>query len=216
MPQARFIKTGETQSFTAGAAYTAGDVIQINTGRRVGVVARDVASGDTGEYYTSGVFEFTKTTGALTNGALVWWDDTNNYVNTSGDFMIGTVVVAAASGDTTVMVDLNRFNMEPNARWVKKVVSTTGTTTIFNANAPYAFKVIDGFIICTNNVAGTVKLTDGTNDITDTLTHGTTDKAIVRFATIDDAYHSIAVGGTLSVVSATGGTSIVYVLIDPV
>lgn len=213
--QARLIKTGETQQFTAGAAYTAGDVIQINGGRRVGVVCRDVASGATGEVYVTGIFEFTKTTGALTNGALAWWDDTNNYVNTSGDFIAGTIVAAAASGDTTVLVDLNRINLEAGARWVKKVVTATGTTYIFNANAPTAFNVIDMFIICTDNVAGTVKLTDGTNDITNAITHGTTDKAVVRVSTIDDAYYAIAAGGTLAVVSATGGNSIVYVLIEP-
>lgn len=74
-------------------------------------------------------------------------------------------------------------------------------------------RVVDFWIICTNATAGTVKLTDtDDNDITDALTHGTTDKAIVRVGTIDDAHWELAAAETLKVVS-TGSSSAAQVFV---
>ena len=82
---------------------------------------------------------------------------------------------------------------------------TTGATTgleIFNQNAPFKFEVVDVLIqprgASTN---GTIKLTDGTNDITDAMTCAA-DKTAARQATIDDAYSTINKGQTLEVVCA--------------
>jgi hypothetical protein len=82
---------------------------------------------------------------------------------------------------------------------------TTGAATglkIFNANAAFKFEVTDVIIqprrASTN---GTLKITDGTSDITDAMTCAV-DKTIARAATIDDAKSTIAAGGTLQIVCA--------------
>ena len=68
-------------------------------------------------------------------------------------------------------------------------------------------RVIDFYILCTNATDGTAKLTDtDDNDITDAITHGTTDNAIGRASTIDDAHYELAAGETLKLVS-TGASS---------
>ena len=70
---------------------------------------------------------------------------------------------------------------------------------------PFAIKIIDVIVISTASVgSATVKLTDGTNDITDAIV-AATDTNVVRAGTIDDAYNEIAAGGTLKVV--TNGAS---------
>ncbi len=81
---------------------------------------------------------------------------------------------------------------------------TTGSVSedIFDAAAPFAFEIVDVIIqprgTSTN---GTMKITNGTNDITDAMVVAV-DKTMVRPATIDDAYSTIAVGGTLEIVGA--------------
>jgi len=86
---------------------------------------------------------------------------------------------------------------------------------IFDAAAPYAFEVVDVIIqprgASTN---GTIKITDGTNDITNAITCAT-DKTMARAGTIDNAYSSIAKGGTLEIVCAgdTIGNTIALVTI---
>lgn len=219
LPYAQYKGDGQTLKFTAGAAYSAGAVIPVGTGTRAGVVVRDVESGAEGDYYDCGLFYVKKDEStAFGLGQEVFWDTSDNELNTTGDFPVGVVVhAAAASSDAYCYVLLNGMRY-PAATPIllQATVSGAGTVQIFNANCPTKMKIVDAWIVCTNNTAGTVKLTDGTNDITDAITHGTTDKAIVRAATIDDAYQTIAAGGTLNVVAATGGASQVYVLALPV
>ena len=77
----------------------------------------------------------------------------------------------------------------------------TGGLSIFNANAPYKFEIVDVIVEArATSGSGTVKLTDGTNDITDTIACAT-DTAIDRAATIDDTYKTVLKNGTLKVVA---------------
>lgn len=82
---------------------------------------------------------------------------------------------------------------------------TTGAATgleIFKANAPFKFQVLDVIIQARGaSTNGTMKLTDGTNDITDTIVCAV-DKTLGRAGTIDAAYSEIDVGETLEVVCA--------------
>lgn len=57
---------------------------------------------------TVGVFDLAKATGAVTQGAKLYWDNTNKVLTTtaSGNTQIGTAVRAAASGDATARVRL--------------------------------------------------------------------------------------------------------------
>jgi len=78
---------------------------------------------------------------------------------------------------------------------------TAGNTVIIhNADSPFKYRVIDAWSIAKSADAGTWKVTDGTNDITNAVAVTATDKTINRAGTIDDAYHTIAEGGSLSVI----------------
>lgn len=73
---------------------------------------------------------------------------------------------------------------------------------IFNNNAPVKFEIVDVVIQARGaSTNGTMKLTDGSNDITDAIVCAA-DNTIGRAGTIDDAYSTIEKGGTLQIVCA--------------
>jgi len=74
---------------------------------------------------------------------------------------------------------------------------------IYNADAPFEFRILDAWSVAKSADGGSWKLTNGSNDITDTVTISGTDKTIDRAGTIDDAHHEITVDGSL-VVDADG------------
>lgn len=77
----------------------------------------------------------------------------------------------------------------------------TGGLTIFDGDAPCAFEVLDVIVQArTSNGGGSMKLTNGSNDITDAIAC-VTDKVIGRAGTIDNAYSEIPVDGSLVIVS---------------
>ena len=82
----------------------------------------------------------------------------------------------------------------------KAALMAGSTVQIHNANAPYKYRILDAWSVARSADAGTWKLTDGTNDITDAVAVTATDKTINRAGTIDDVYHEIAASGSLSVV----------------
>ena len=85
---------------------------------------------------------------------------------------------------------------------------TTGAATgleIFKANAPFKFQVLDVIIQCRGAAElATMKLTDGTNDITDAIVCAV-NKVITRAGTIDDSKSTIDINETLEVVCAESG-----------
>jgi len=83
---------------------------------------------------------------------------------------------------------------------LQATLSGGNTVQIHNSNAPFKYRILDAWSVATSADGGTWKLTDGTNDVTDAVTVTGTDKAIDRAGIIDDAYHEIAAGGSLSVV----------------
>ncbi len=107
MGQATVVQEGNSIDYTPGAAVAAGDVIV--QGELVGVARTPIAANALGSLAVEGVFDFTKAAGAstaLTVGANVYWDDTNNRVTTTatGNKLIGKVVKAAGDNDATVRV----------------------------------------------------------------------------------------------------------------
>ena len=81
-------------------------------GSLFGVAVNDVASGESGVFKTTGVFELPKTTGAstaYTQGAKVYWksDTFKCSASASGNTEIGVAIAPADDAATTVLVRLN-------------------------------------------------------------------------------------------------------------
>ena len=91
---------------------------------------------------------------------------------------------------------------------------TSNTDTIFNGNAPFGFRILRAQFTLTEAAAADsedVKLTDGTNDITDTADYSAgSDNDSFEFSSYNDAYSTILKGGTLKIVktATTAVTSI--------
>lgn len=74
-----------------------------------GVANADAASGAEVVLTVTGVFDLPKAAVALTQGAALYWDDTNKVITPTarGNTKVGVAVAAAGSGDATVRVRLN-------------------------------------------------------------------------------------------------------------
>lgn len=102
-----YVQEGKTLNYTAGADITSGQFVLIGT---IGGVAKtDIANGKTGAVHISGVFSIPKATGAVTQGAKLYWDESESEVTTTAtdNTLIGVAAAAAASGDSNVHVLLN-------------------------------------------------------------------------------------------------------------
>lgn len=106
---AEYFQRGEALDYTnAGSAkIEAGDVIVLGT--KIGIAGCDIAVGAVGSVHVEGVFRFAKATGAVTIGAAVYWDATNENITTTStsNILAGYAAAAAASADTTVLVKIN-------------------------------------------------------------------------------------------------------------
>jgi predicted RecA/RadA family phage recombinase len=93
--------------YTPSAAVAAGDVVVLNDLVCVAPVA--IAANKLGAVSVEGVWTLAKASGAIGQGALVYWDATNSNITTtsSGNKRAGKAAKAAASGDTTVQVLIN-------------------------------------------------------------------------------------------------------------
>lgn len=101
------IQKGDTLSLTAPADVVGGQGILV--GSIFGVCSHDAKSGETMEVAVEGVFDLPKATGALTEGAKLYWDNTAKNITTTAtsNTLIGAAVAVAASGDATGRVRLN-------------------------------------------------------------------------------------------------------------
>jgi predicted RecA/RadA family phage recombinase len=102
-----YIQPGRTITLAAPYQRNAGEGALV--GAIFGVALATVANGVNGEFAIEGVWDITKATGAITQGALVYWDNTNKNVTTTStsNTRIGCATQAQASGDATVRVRLN-------------------------------------------------------------------------------------------------------------
>lgn len=103
-----FVQEGKTMTITAGATIASGAGVLV--GSVFGVAVSSAVSGDKLPLALEGVYNLPKATGAISQGAKVYWDDTNKNVTTtaSGNTLIGYAWDAQLSGDTTVNVLLAR------------------------------------------------------------------------------------------------------------
>ena len=102
-----FIQPGDAVTLAAPYAVSSGDGLLV--GSMFGIANGDAASGVEVEASVVGVFDLAKASGAVTQGAKLYWDDTNKNVTTTAtaNTLIGVAVAAAATGDATVRIRLN-------------------------------------------------------------------------------------------------------------
>lgn len=102
-----FVQPGDTLTLTAPYDVASGGGALV--GSIFGVATGTVASGDEGEFKTSGVFEMAKTSAlAISVGDLIYWDNSAKVVNkTNTNKLVGVAVSAAANPSDTVLVRLN-------------------------------------------------------------------------------------------------------------
>ena len=103
-----YVQHGEVLQHTAsGADIVSGQLVVI--GAIAGVALADIADGDTGSVQTQGVFTLAKATGAITQGAKVYYSSANSNISTtaSGNTLVGVAASAQESADTTVNILLN-------------------------------------------------------------------------------------------------------------
>lgn len=105
-----YVADGNVLKHTAGADISSGDLVVMNT--IAGVAVTDIANGEVGSVQISGIFTLAKASGAVNQGAKVYWNSSNSNVTTtvSGNTLIGVAAAGAASGDATIDVLLNKAN----------------------------------------------------------------------------------------------------------
>lgn len=103
-----FVQNGKTIAVTLTAAIVSGAAILV--GALVGVAVQSGEIGDTISVNLTGVYTLPKAAGALSQGAVLYWDNTakNVTATASGNTKIGHAWAAALNGDATVDVMLSR------------------------------------------------------------------------------------------------------------
>lgn len=103
-----FRQDGSRMRYTAGADITSGDVVVV--GSRIGIATADIANGAVGELAMEGVFELAKKSAdTFTQGAVVYWDNTNDELTTTStdNTLAGYVTEAAASSVVLAKIKIN-------------------------------------------------------------------------------------------------------------
>ena len=105
---ADYYQDGDLINYTPSSAVVAGAVVVLND--LVTVAPRPIAANALGAVAVEGVFKLPKASGAIGQGAIVYWDSTNSNITTTStsNKRAGKAAYAQASGDTTVKVLLNQ------------------------------------------------------------------------------------------------------------
>jgi len=99
---------GPIVHYVAGSTITSGQVVLF--GARIGIAQASVASGATVALRVLGIWTVAKlSTDAMTQGALLYWDNTNSRLTTTstGNTLAGFCATAAGAGTTTVEISIN-------------------------------------------------------------------------------------------------------------
>lgn len=118
---------------------------------------------------------------------------------------------------TDKITDVANANVIGGIPVIHRVDIAAGALADTNVVITNKTRVLDAWLVLRGaGVASTtLQVKNGATAITDAMAASGTDKTVVRCATIDDAQHEIAAGGTLRITSATGATqpaAVVYVL----
>lgn len=103
-----YIQPGEVLDHVAAAAIISGQVVLL--GLRIGVALGNAAIGATVAVQVKGVFNLPKVTAnVVTQGALLYWDNTAKLLTTvpTANTLAGYATAAASGTATTVNISLN-------------------------------------------------------------------------------------------------------------
>ena len=121
----------------------------------------------------------------------------------------------ATGANVATVADANVIGGIPVIFRINVAAGTTGNVDVVST---HKVRVINAWLVKTTangGGAGTIQIKNGTDAITDAMSINVNDGVITRAASIDDAYHEIAAGGTLRVTrtrtASTDETCIVYV-----
>jgi len=114
-------------------------------------------------------------------------DETDPYAGTNGTYGIPFVITAVNGGSADITV----------------IAETT-----------FKMRILDAWAVSSKaSNSGTWKLTDGSNDITSTVSYGTGDTDIARADSLDDAHNDLAEAGALHLInSESTDTAVVHIL----
>jgi predicted RecA/RadA family phage recombinase len=102
-----YVQPGSTINLVAPYAVASGAGALVGT--VFGVATQAIANGASGEFMVEGCFALAKASGAWTQGATLYWDNTAKNVTTvsTSNTKIGVAMRAEASGNATGRVRLN-------------------------------------------------------------------------------------------------------------
>lgn len=104
---ASYVQDDDLIDYTPSSAVAAGDVVVLAD--LVTVAPRAIAANALGTVAVEGVWSMPKASGAISQGAIVYWDATAGNVTTTAtnNKRAGKAAKAAASGDASVQVLIN-------------------------------------------------------------------------------------------------------------
>lgn len=104
--KARYIQRGESIDYIPHTDTEAGSVVFL--GKLAGITKLDIPAGELGTVATVGVFNVIKASGAIAQGAAIYWDaDAGKATTTPNAKYLGVAIEAAASDAETVKVLIN-------------------------------------------------------------------------------------------------------------
>lgn len=157
----------------------------------------------------------TKIKSKWVSGNLVFEDSAGNDLVTFDDTNSRATVNSGLDGrDAATVADANVIGGVPVLHRINITAGALGNTDVV---LTHKTRVVDAWLVLTGAgvATTTLQVKNGADAITDAMAASGSDQALVRAATINDANHEIAAGGTLRVTSATGATqpaAVVYVL----
>ena len=104
--KARYIQRGESIDYIPQTDTEAGAVVFL--GKLAGITKLDIPAGELGAVATVGVFNVIKASGAIAQGAAIYWDaDAGKATTTPNAKYLGVAIEAAASDAEAVKVLIN-------------------------------------------------------------------------------------------------------------
>jgi len=96
---------------------------------------------------------------------------------------------------------------------IHRLAAAAGANADHDITLTHKERVIDAWIVLTGAgvTSSVITIKNTANAITDAMAASGSDQALVRAATIDDAYHEIAAGGKLRVTTSGGSTAPAFV-----